>query len=392
MKKVLKCGKNVLVLVLFLMLFGISNVFAEELQYSIKIDPNGGIKGSEYQDVIVLGAEETFPVSGDNENFLKAPEGKGFAGIEMIDKNGEVIGNATGVLLWGDEEHEGMTLKFHWGDLVSDINLSMENPEEGSETTTPTNEYGDYETDNQTNKPNVTVEPEYGLEIEYLEWVDVDSYVEEFEYYGEPYIGKFESGKKYYALVDLYCNSHDYALSDSLNIKVNGKKANVYKVVGYSTGASITLEVALEGTTYEVVKGAEQKVVSGEEAEFKIDADYSLFEEGGEVYVDDDTKPLEQNKDYTSKEGSTVITLTKDYIATLSEGEHTLKVLFNDGNTADTTFTVTNNKVNDDTNTKTTEEKDEQPPRTSVDNNTVLIFYTSIMSLITLVIFGKKYI
>ena len=385
MEKYLKRGMLVLV-ALFLMLFGITKVFAEGT-YTITVDPNGGIPGEEYQETIVLEEEETYPVNGDNEDFLKAPEGKGFSGIEMFDKNGELIGIATGVLLWGDEEHDGMVLKFHWGDLVDDVNLTLEAPEVGSETTTPEDEYGSYVTDEQTNAPKVTLDSEYGFEIGYLEWVDVDSYVEEYEYYDSPYIGTFESGQKYYALVDLYNNGLDYAFSDSLNINISGDKANVYKVTTYSTGASITLEVEIPGTTYEVVEGANQKVVNNEKAEFEIDADYSLFEEGGEVYVDDDTKPLESPKDYTSKKGSTIITLTDTYISTLSEGEHTLKVLFNDGNTASTSFTVTNNTVEEEKEVEE-QEAEELPPHTKVDN-TGFIFYVSMIGLIAFV-FGVK--
>ena len=69
MEKYLKRGMLVLV-ALFLMLFGITKVFAEGT-YTITVDPNGGIPGEEYQETIVLEAEETYPVNGDNEDFLK---------------------------------------------------------------------------------------------------------------------------------------------------------------------------------------------------------------------------------------------------------------------------------------------------------------------------------
>lgn len=389
MKRNIKRVKLVL-LVLFLMLVGFTKVFAEGT-YTITIDPNGGIPGEEYQETITLEEEETYPVNGDNEAFLKAPEGKGFSGIEMFDKDGELVGTATGVLLWGDVDHDGMVLKFHWGDLVDDVNLTLEAPEVGSETTTPQGEYGYYETDEQTNKPKVTIESEYGFEIAYLEWVDVDSYVEEYEYYDSPYIGTFESGQKYYALVDVFVNSLDYALSDSPKVNISGDKANVYKVISYSSGATITLEVEIPGTTYEVTEGANQEVATDEEAEFEIDADYNLFKEGGEVYVDDNTKPLETPKDYTSKEGSTIITLTDTYISSLSAGEHALKVVFNDGNIASTSFTVTNNTIEEDTDKEEehTEEKEEQPPHTKVDKKRFM-FYIPMLGLIALVLCGKN--
>ena len=356
--------KYLLVFVLFMIIFGVTNVYAEE--YTITIDANGGIEGSEFKSTIVLGEEENYAVSGYNEDFLKAPEGKGFAAIELIDKNGEVVGLADSVLLWGADFYDNMTLKFYWGDPVSDISLNMEYPNAGESTDTPVDEYGYYDTMEQTNKPNVTIDSEYDIVIDYVGWVDINSYEEEYEYYDMPYIGTFESSKTYYALVDLHNgNNKDFSFADinSLNIKVNGEEASIYKIVAYSTSVSLTLEVKIAG--YEVIEGAEQVVTVGEEAEFEIDADYNLFLDGGEVYVDDNDTPLEANADYTSRAGSTIITLTSDYISTLSEGEHTLKVVFNDDNVATTSFTVTK----DSSSEETSNDVEELPPQTGIDNS-----------------------
>ena len=91
-------------------------------------------------------------------------------------------------------------------------------------------------------------------------------------------------------------------------------------------------------TTYEYIEGANQTYTIGEDGvTFRINADYSLFENGGKVYVDDE---LVSSDNYTSKSGSTIITFTKDYMSSLSEGEHTLKVAFNNGGSATTKFTV----------------------------------------------------
>ncbi len=90
---------------------------------------------------------------------------------------------------------------------------------------------------------------------------------------------------------------------------------------------------------YEVVEGAEQVYVINKstEARFKIDAEFSLFD-GGEVLVDG--VKLEESV-YTAKEGSTVITLSKEMVDSLKLGEHSFVVNFNDGGVAKTTFTVT---------------------------------------------------
>lgn len=102
--------------------------------------------------------------------------------------------------------------------------------------------------------------------------------------------------------------------------------------------SNINLEVVVEKIVYEVTEGANQKyiITKNTEAKFKINADFRLFDEG-KVYVDNE---LVDPKNYTAKSGSTIITLKKEFVDTLSVGEHTLKVLFNDGGEAITTFNV----------------------------------------------------
>ena len=102
--------------------------------------------------------------------------------------------------------------------------------------------------------------------------------------------------------------------------------------------SNINLEVVVEKIVYEVTEGANQKytITKNEEAKFKINADFRLFDDG-KVYVDNE---LVDPKNYTAESGSTIITLKKEFVDTLSVGEHTLKVLFNDGGEAITTFNV----------------------------------------------------
>lgn len=102
--------------------------------------------------------------------------------------------------------------------------------------------------------------------------------------------------------------------------------------------SDINLEVVVEKIVYEVTEGANQKytITKNEEAKFRINADFRLFDDG-KVYVDNE---LVDPKNYTAESGSTIITLKKEFVDTLSVGEHTLKVVFNDGGEAITTFNV----------------------------------------------------
>ena len=85
----------------------------------------------------------------------------------------------------------------------------------------------------------------------------------------------------------------------------------------------------------EIIKGKGQSIVAGENKElsFTSNAAFSDF-----IRVELDGKTLDE-KYYTVKEGSTVVTLKADYVATLSVGEHTIGIVSASG-TATTTFTV----------------------------------------------------
>lgn len=66
-------------------------------------------------------------------------------------------------------------------------------------------------------------------------------------------------------------------------------------------------------------------VKDNEDLVLKIDADLDKFID---MYIDD---KLVDSKNYTTKSGSTVITLKKDYVKSLSKGKHTIVVNFKDG-------------------------------------------------------------
>ena len=102
---------------------------------------------------------------------------------------------------------------------------------------------------------------------------------------------------------------------------------------------NMTVKVVVKEIKYEVTEGDNQKytITKDSKARFEIDADYTLFENGGKVYVDN---TLVDSANYTSESGSTIITLKKEYVDTLSKGNHTLKVEFNNGGVATANFNI----------------------------------------------------
>ena len=157
--------------------------------------------------------------------------------------------------------------------------------------------------------------------------------------------------------------------------------------------SNMKIKVVVEKIEYKVIEGAEQTYTIKEdtEARFRIDADYSLF--NNKVYVDN---VLVDSSNYTSKSGSTIIVLNKDYVDTLAVGEHTLKVAFADGGEAETTFTIArkaednnnnedNNENNNENNTPSKpEDKEEMKDKNNGSNPKTgdnIMLYVAIASM-----------
>ena len=87
---------------------------------------------------------------------------------------------------------------------------------------------------------------------------------------------------------------------------------------------------------YEIIEGANGTWTQNSDGTLTVRAngEFSKFD-----YVKVDGKRID-SKNYTAKSGSTIVTLSKDYLATLSVGQHALAVVFNDGGEARTNFTV----------------------------------------------------
>ena len=145
-----------------------------------------------------------------------------------------------------------------------------------------------------------------------------------------------------------------------------------------------TDEIALDDTVIsklppEIIEGKGQSITAGEKKEltFKSNAAFSDF-----VRVELDGKTLDE-KNYTVKEGSTVVTLKADYVATLSVGEHTIGIVSESG-TATTTFTV---------NAKAVVDNDTNSPQTGDNSHIafwIALLFVSGAGVIGITVYGKK--
>lgn len=129
----------------------------------------------------------------------------------------------------------------------------------------------------------------------------------------------------------------------------------------------------------EIIKGKGQSIVAGENKElsFTSNAAFSDF-----IRVELDGKNLDE-KYYTVKEGSTIVTLKADYVATLSVGEHTIGLVSTNG-TATTTFTVK---------AKTAVDNDTDSPQTGDNSRMALwiaLLAASVFGLAGTAVYSKR--
>lgn len=105
-------------------------------------------------------------------------------------------------------------------------------------------------------------------------------------------------------------------------------------------------------TSYNVLDGDNQVYENDSNGlTFRIDANYELFKDNGKVFVDN---KLVDKKYYSDKSGSTIITLSNEYLDNLEDGDHTFKVVFNNNKDAVSTFTIAKaNEINNEANPQT---------------------------------------
>ena len=133
-----------------------------------------------------------------------------------------------------------------------------------------------------------------------------------------------------------------------------------------------------ESVDYDILDGANSSWTQNADGSLSIRGSgaFSKF-----VGVKVDGTPVD-GKNYTVKEGSTIITLKTDYLNTLSVGTHTFEILWTDGS-ASTTFALKAD-TSEDGNQK------DDAPKTGDDTPIAWMFMLSILSGTGLIITAKK--
>ncbi len=154
-----------------------------------------------------------------------------------------------------------------------------------------------------------------------------------------------------------------YSFSKDLKILVNGEEIECEisdeiegDVLVHQTALFADNLLKIKATTRPVFisKDEELKLSETKNLVYKVDKDYSLFTR---VLIDGNEIPKEN---YDSYSGSTVVELSNAYLKSLTKTEHTLSILFSDGTSADTKFTIVDDSHNVDNPTQTDQEPTNQ--------------------------------
>lgn len=229
---------------------------------------------------------------------------------------------------------------------------------------------------------------------------------------------EFESGKTY--TYGIYFKAKEgYCFTTDTKIKINGKYYDYditdydpllqYPNGGYATmwvDTNLTMTPQASGTTpeYKITEGANSswKQNSDDTLKFVANGDFSKF-----TGVKLDGTLVAADK-YTAVSGSTVITLKKDYLSTLSVGKHTLTIVYNDGecstefeikaasitSSTDSTDSTGNNSGSTSSKVNKPDTSETTSPKTGDTNNMflwfIILFVSGSVTIGTLMVHRKK--
>ncbi|MDY4097455.1 MAG: DUF6273 domain-containing protein [Lachnospiraceae bacterium] len=174
--------------------------------------------------------------------------------------------------------------------------------------------------------------------------------------------------------------------TSTVDISCNGFKYQcvVSNLAGTVTSNTAVLTVTENSTPdpdpidYNILDGANSSWTQNSDGSLSIRGSGAFSKFVG-VKVDGS---LVDAKNYTVKEGSTIVTLKADYLNTLSVGTHTFEILWTDGS-ASTTFTIKADTSDDG-------DKKDDVPKTGDNTPVAWLFILSILSGTGLIITAKK--
>lgn len=185
--------------------------------------------------------------------------------------------------------------------------------------------------------------------------------------------------------IKVYDKDINEDITDEVNLYVDNK-------ILYMPGRNIMVKFESEKIDYKFIEGMDSTYET-DALTFVLDGEASLFKD---LYIDG---KLVDKGNYKIKSGSTIITISSDYLETLDIGNHKIKVIYTNGSTPETNFSVVKKTISEDNkneeieNPKTSDDINEEieNPKTFDNINIfVMINIVSILTIIGLFVYKKN--
>ena len=199
---------------------------------------------------------------------------------------------------------------------------------------------------------------------------------------------KYDEKNNYYELKSIKANGKEIKVEKNCNVD---KQVCSFNLPNEDT----EYELVFEGVKFALLEGKDQ-TFKKDNLVFRAEGPLSLFKS-----VTVNNKELVKDKDYTLKEGSTVVTLTDSYLKSLANGKYELSINYNNDTSTKTEFTVDipkNPIVNKEEvtkkdavkDTKNEEVKEELKNPETVDGVKIVGIILAGLLLISLILIRKK--
>ena len=363
-------------------------VFTAAKTYTVSFDANGG--KSTMADVTGISGEYTLPSNG-----FTAPEGKQFkawsvGGTEKaVGSTINVTANTTVTAVWEDIEYNvtvtGGTASVGAGTPITKATMG----------TTVTLTAGAAPSGQMFDKwvvNGVVVADANSATTTFV--MPAGNVTAGATYKNIPvvtYTVSFDANGGTGTMADVTGISGEYTLPENGFTAPDGKQFKAWSVDGNEKAVGDKITVTADTTVKAVwetlpAAPADYDILNGANSKWTQDSDGNISVRGsGEfskfVDVKVDGKSVDE-KYYTVKEGSTIVTLKPEYLNTLTAGKHTLEIVWTDG-TADTTFTVDAKPENTDT----------KSPQTGDSSSIALwiaLLFVSGFGVVATAVYGKK--
>ena len=215
-------------------------------------------------------------------------------------------------------------------DNINEVNLTLTIPHVGIEVTVTGNDR-----DTQEPGPEVTVESGADYKLYDHAGEHATYWFTNNEFYGTPFAGTMVKNGTYYAQITLETLDSDTVFARNVVVKVNGVTVSAENLSVDLDILDLIVPVTPETTTYHITEGdgSSFNVVTDTE-DVVIECDGPLDKLTGITLGN--TTITENEGEIT--EGSTILTLKADYLASLAAGNYTVTFSYTDG---DATATIT---------------------------------------------------